>query len=224
MEVSDCSDMPARGMEAIHLEYQIKELTEPVLKEKYFDSAATWEKHKFSPSWGYMQLGYILSFLSISNADELKTKAILDLGCGQNSRIDAFFPGCNKDYEPWLCRILHLLDTKIIGVDIGSLAGEEFEHYERNLLEPDCLSEIPSGSVDLVNTHGFFNSPYTMARLAWDEERIEQHISLLKANLFTQIKRVLKPEGFFLHFGAEEWELHYKYGERLKNIIAETFA
>ena len=73
------------------------------------------------------QLGYVLTALS----HDLSGKTILDLGCGHNPSEEEKrkFPN-DRIFEPWLCRALHYLNIRAIGIDLGNLDGELFEHYQ----------------------------------------------------------------------------------------------
>jgi SAM-dependent methyltransferase len=132
---------------------------------------------------------------------DLRNVRVLDLGCGSNGgTVDyeigfMIFPnnktirGTNP-FEPWLCRVLHLIGAKPVGIDIGSLDGEAFEHYNIDLREDGCLGEFPDFSFDVVNATQFFNSP--------SFDCISGGINGLKANIEPQIKRILKPKGQYI--------------------------
>ena len=137
----------------------------------------------------HTQLVYILEATSQS----LEGKKILDLGCGSNNPYlegGIFFK--DSQFEPWLCRGLHILRFKPIGIDIGDLDKEEFEHYNTNLVHPNSLHMMSDNSIDLVNAHQFFDSPFLNLSL-------KANISELKLNLYKQFERILKPEGIFIY-------------------------
>ena len=136
------------------------------------------------------QLPYILWGVS----GEVRGKTILDLGCGSNQpSLEGGGIFNDSTYEPWLCRGLHLLGANPIGVDIGSLDGEEFTHHQVDLSRLDSLKEIPDGSVDLANAKQLFSSPFLIRFTKTNPED-------LRRNLHTQLERVLKPEAVFLYW------------------------
>ena len=64
-----------------------------------------------------------------------------------------------RDFEPWLCRILVELGAKPVGVDIGNLEGEEFEHYQLDLNIEGALNIFPDKSFDAINMRLLLSSP-----------------------------------------------------------------
>lgn len=126
-------------------------------------------------------------------------KDVLDLGCGAKSGT-ADVNGGNLGYhEPWLARVLHRLNAKVVGVDVGDLSQEEFENYNLDLLNPDALNIFADQSFDVVHSSALYTSPELQRRrygwagdgsinAAWDLARI----------LKPQIERVLKPNGVYL--------------------------
>jgi len=119
-------------------------------------------------------------------------KRILDLGCGAygNRTVESTWDTARR-YEPWLCRALMELGANPIGIDIGSLNREKFEHYSINLLEPDALKFLETSSIDVANASMLFDSP-TLE----DMTRIESE--KLKKLLIPQLERIVKPDGHFL--------------------------
>jgi hypothetical protein len=149
--------------------------------------------------------------------EPFKGKTIVDLGCGSNGNSqdyhDAISRDCRGQYEPWLCRAFHELGVKAIGIDVGNLEGEEFEHHSLDLAKKGSLDIIPSKSVDLVTAIGFFPSTELAkrmygkiyrssdfeTRMAEDHERSENALRDLKPLLLPQIERILRPEGIFFY-------------------------
>lgn len=90
-------------------------------------------------------------------------------------------------FEPWLCRSLHELGVKIIGIDGGDMNGEEFKHHQINLWRRGALAIVEKDSIDLVNAHSLFGCPEV------DSPRELADV------LIPQVKRVLKPNGVFIY-------------------------
>ena len=170
------------------------------------------------------EVGLKLHWVYEMTGGNLQGKTFLDLGCGSTS-YDKYvgydnwmgIPSSSRTFEPWLCRVLHEVGVHVIGVDVGSLAHEEFEHYSRDLLSENALQEIPDHSIDFAHSRLLYDSPQLitnmvkrkdfpqMARevranaLYWsllDQARLAERV--LKSQLFPQIERVLKPTGVYL--------------------------
>ncbi|MBN1377565.1 hypothetical protein JW949_04520 [Candidatus Woesearchaeota archaeon] len=137
------------------------------------------------------QLGYILWALSC----ELENKKILDLGCGANREKWEK----NRRYEPWLCRALLIMGAKPIGIDIGNLDKEKFEHYNIDLdtIDIEKLGDKYKHSVDLANARSLFSSPIRTSK--------KMHLSydVLKESLVFRIEKIIKKEGFFIYL--KDW-------------------
>lgn len=119
----------------------------------------------------------------------ISQKRILDLGCGSYHGTYEFKEFDPKTYEPWLCRALLELGANPIGVDIGNLDGERFEHYTLNLLLPNSLSFISDNSVDVAHADLLYDSP-TLEQM--------QGCKNLRGLLVPQLERIVKPNGFFI--------------------------
>ncbi len=173
-------------------------------------------------------LDHELRYISSAIDGDIKGKSFLDLGCGSTSydRIAGYdnFIGISdgkrsRSFEPWLPRALYEMGVHVIGIDIGSLEGEEFEHHSLDLLEENALSVIPDHSIDYVHSRLLYSSPQLanmvssrdypdIARKvkdkaipywsAGDGERLAG--AVLEQKLLPQIERVLKPTGSYLLF------------------------
>ncbi|MEK6830274.1 MAG: hypothetical protein AABY15_09225, partial [Nanoarchaeota archaeon] len=125
----------------------------------------------------------------------------------------------SRSFEPWLPRALHEMGVHVIGIDIGNLDREEFEHYSLDLLKDNALSVIPDHSIDYAYSRLLYSSPQLanmvsprdypdIARKvkdqtipywsAGDGERLAG--AVLEQKLLPQIERVLKPAGSYLLF------------------------
>ena len=169
-----------------------------------------------------------LSCISSAIGGNVKGKSFLDLGCGSTSygehvgydnHMNISDGKKNRDFEPWIPRALHELGVHVIGIDIGSLDREEFEHYSLDLLKENALSVIPDHSIDHVYSKLLYSSPQLANMVSsryypdiaskvkdkaipyWtigDGERLAK--TVLEQKLFHQIERVLKPAGTYLRF------------------------
>lgn len=142
--------------------------------------------------YAYNALARQLSFLSHPLEGQIAGKTILDLGCGNNDFLDTDPSLQTRQFEPWLCRALKIIDANPIGVDYGNLETETFTHYTINLAEPNCLAMLPDHSVDLANASFFFNSPILNFLLNLNQDRVRQ-------NILPQLERILKPDAAFIY-------------------------
>jgi SAM-dependent methyltransferase len=118
--------------------------------------------------------------------DNLRGKKILDIGCGSASSEDGLL------FSPWFCRALQELGAHPVGVDIGDLEQEKFEHYQLDLSKPGALNIFPDHSFDAINIDSFLDSPSLRIRSSVPIGEIEKEIG-------SQAKRLLKPTGIFLN-------------------------
>jgi hypothetical protein len=120
---------------------------------------------------------------------DLEGKKILDLGCGSVYTTGESAMG--RGYLPWVCRILHQLKAKVIGIDWNPQEGEEFENYKIDLYGCNSLKQFYGGDFDLACALSLFDSPSLHLVHGWGAGR----------NLFDrmsiQLERVLKKKGIF---------------------------
>lgn len=135
------------------------------------------------------------SFGSLTGA---RTKRILDIACGSNSSRS---PGTGRrtaQFEPWMCRLLAELGAEPVGVDLGDLDAESFEHYALDLGLPGALDVLPAASFDAVQDSRLFGSPELREKHGPAEaDRIRNEIA-------RQERRLLKPDGILIHSDIEE--------------------
>jgi len=97
-------------------------------------------------------------------------------------------------YEPWFSRALLELGAKPVGIDVGNLDGEEFEHHRVDLSQPGALDFLPDKSFDAVNLNGLFSSPQLESMTG------ESEVDKMKEELKKQIRRILKADGQILEY------------------------
>jgi hypothetical protein len=146
----------------------------------------------------------------------LEGKRILDIACGSSTskapgflfvdtpfgeqRIPIPAAGCyTAQFEPWFCRILLELGADPVGIDLGNLDGEAFEHYRVDLGQPGALNFLPAHSFDGVQDSRLFGSPEFTARFPNQKDRLK-----VAAELWRQEQRLLKPEGVVIHSDAAD--------------------
>jgi len=137
----------------------------------------------------------------------IEGKRILDIACGSRtskapsgvSRILPSEGGYTSLFEPWLCRILSSLGAKPVGIDLGDLEGESFEHYRLDLSKPGVLDFLPPRSFDAVHDSRLFGSPeFTSARPRRSE------VLGIAREIVRQEARVLREGGIVIHSDAHE--------------------
>jgi hypothetical protein len=131
---------------------------------------------------------------------------ILDIACGsRSSRAPAGFPtaspvspqGYTALFEPWFCRILFALGAKPVGIDIGDLNGEQFEHYEADVSRAGALDFLPQQSFDAVHDSRLFGSPEFTARFPDRADALR-----IAREIVHQEDRLLKRGGIVIHSDA----------------------
>ena len=144
----------------------------------------------------------------------LKGQRILDIACGSNTSkapsfifVDTPFgehripipstEGYTAQFEPWFCRILVELGADTVGIDLGDLDGELFEHYNVDLGQPDALSFLPDHSFDGVQDSRLFGSPEFTAMFPNRADRLK-----IAAEIWRQEQRLLKAGGIVIHSDA----------------------
>lgn len=118
--------------------------------------------------------------------------AVLDIACGSSSSRSPVTGRQTPEFEPWMCRLLLELGAHPLGVDIGDLAGEPFEHHRVDLGIPGALDFLASGSFDAIHESRLFGSPEFRAAHGPATERIRREIH-------RQERRLLRPGGTLIH-------------------------
>ena len=157
-------------------------------------------------------VGRIYRAYSMSSA--LKGKRILDIASGSTtSKAPSFVyvntpfgeqtihvrssEGYTAQFEPWFCRILLELGADPVGVDLGNLDSERFEHYQVDLGLPGALNFLSDHSFDAVHDSRLFGSPEFTAQLPNSADRLK-----VAEEIWQQEQRLLKVDGIVIHSDA----------------------
>jgi len=124
----------------------------------------------------------------------VRGKRILDIGCGSATSRHPTTGRITPMFEPWFCRILVELGADPVGVDLGDLEGEAFEHYRVDFGTAGALDFLPDSSFDGIQDSRIFGSPEftTQHPATEDYQRISREIK-------KQERRLLKPGGVIIH-------------------------
>ena len=117
---------------------------------------------------------------------------VLDIACGSNSSRSPLTGRRTVEFEPWMCRLLRELGASPVGIDIGDLAGEAFEHHRVDLGVPGALDFLPTGSFDAIHESRLFGSPEFRAAHRRQTERVRREIH-------RQERRLLRAGGVIIH-------------------------
>jgi len=149
---------------------------------------------------------------SFEKLPQLNDKRILDIACGSNtSRMPGSVSlntpfgeislggsrGYTALFEPWFCRMLYYLGAKPLGVDIGDLEQEIFEHQQIDLGKPGALDFLADASFDAIQDSRLFGSPEFTAQFPAQRDRL-----MVAEEIVKQEKRLLKPDGIIIHSDA----------------------
>jgi hypothetical protein len=144
----------------------------------------------------------------------LKGERVLDIACGSTTSkapaslfVDTPFgeqhisvsnsDGYAAQFEPWFCRILVELGAGPVGIDLGNLDQEIFEHYHVDLGQPGALNFLPERSFDAVQDSRLFGSPEFTRQFPEQADRLN-----IAAEIWRQEQRLLKPNGIVIHSDA----------------------
>ena len=122
----------------------------------------------------------------------IREQTVLDIACGSSSSRSPVTGQLTAAFEPWMCRLLLELGARPVGIDIGDLAGEAFEHHSVDLGATGALDFLPPGSFDAVHESRLFGSPEFRAAHGHATERVRREIH-------RQERRLLRPGGLLIH-------------------------
>jgi SAM-dependent methyltransferase len=122
----------------------------------------------------------------------VRGQAVLDIACGSSSSRSPATGRLTSEFEPWMCRLLLGLGAHPVGLDIGDLADETFEHHRVDLGMPGALDFLATGSFDAIHESRLFGSPEFRAAHGPATERIRREIH-------RQERRILRPGGILIH-------------------------
>ncbi len=119
-------------------------------------------------------------------------QVVLDIACGSNSSRSPATGLRTAEFEPWMCRLLLALRAHPVGLDIGDLAGEAFEHHQVDLGVPGALDFLPTASFDAIHESRLFGSPEFRAAYGLATEQV-------RSDIHGQERRLLRPGGILIH-------------------------
>lgn len=105
--------------------------------------------------------------------------------------------GYTAQFEPWFCRLLLEFGAHPVGIDLGNLDGEVFEHYRVDLALPGALNFLPDHSFDAVHDSRLFGSPEFTAQFPNRDDRLK-----VAEEIWKQEQRLLKDNGIVIHSDA----------------------
>ena len=118
--------------------------------------------------------------------------SVLDIACGSSSSRSPVTGIQTPEFEPWMCRLLLALGASPVGLDIGDLAGEAFEHHRVDLGVPGALDFLPGGSFDAIHESRLLGSPEFRAAYGPDTQRVRREVH-------RQERRLMRPGGILIH-------------------------
>lgn len=144
--------------EMLESEKKLVEKIHSIVKTKYNISPGI-EKTIFDS----IDLQLATVFKAWGSLKNVAGKRILDLGCGavggeENRWFREKAGESGREHEPWFCRALKELGAEPVGVDIGYLGDEKFEHYQLDLAKPGTLDQFSDRSFDGISSITFVGS------------------------------------------------------------------
>jgi hypothetical protein len=122
----------------------------------------------------------------------IRDRVVLDIPAGSDSSRSPVTGRRTAEFEPWMCRLLLELGAHPVGIDIGDLSGEAFEHHRVDLGVPGALDFLPSASFDAIHESRLFGSPEFRGAYGRATDRIRREIH-------QQERRLLRPGGILIH-------------------------
>jgi hypothetical protein len=130
---------------------------------------------------------------AFGSLEGVRGKRILDIACGSNSSRSPDTGERTAIFEPWFCRLVLELGAEPVGVDMGDLEGERFEHHSADLTRIGALDFLADASFDGIQDSRLFGSPEFLAMLPRKDH------APIKAELRRQERRLLKRGGVIIH-------------------------
>jgi len=131
---------------------------------------------------------------AFGSVEKVHGKRILDIASGSNTSRSPDTGERTALFEPWFCRLLLELGAEPVGIDIGDLEAERFEHHAADLARIGALDFLPAASFDGVQDSRLFGSPEF--RAAFPDRGGDERI---RTELRRQERRVLKRGGVLIH-------------------------
>ena len=122
----------------------------------------------------------------------IRGQAVLDIACGSSSSRSPVTGLETSEFEPWMCRLLLELGARPVGLDLGDLADEAFEHHRVDLGVPGALDFLATESFDAIHESRLFGSPEFRSAHGPAAERIRRE-------LHRQERRLMRPDGTLIH-------------------------
>jgi SAM-dependent methyltransferase len=122
----------------------------------------------------------------------IEGQVVLDIACGSNSSSSPVTGRRTVAFEPWMCRLLAALGARPVGLDIGDLERERFEHHRVDLGASGAMDFLPSASFDAIHESRLFGSPEFRSAYGGAADRV-------RAEITRQEARLLKPGGVLIH-------------------------
>jgi hypothetical protein len=139
----------------------------------------------------------ILDIASGSNTSKAPSSVFVNTPFGEQRIVHSSSEGYSALFEPWFCRILLELGAHPVGIDLGNLDQETFEHYQADLGQPGALNFLPDHSFDAVQDSRLFGSPEFTAQIPNQADRFN-----IAAEICKQEHRLLKANGIIIHSDA----------------------
>jgi hypothetical protein len=133
--------------------------------------------------------------LAYSSLAAIDGQVVLDIACGSNSSSSPVTGRRTVAFEPWMCRLLAALGARPVGLDIGDLDRERFEHIFVDLGVPGAMDFLPSASFDAMHESRLFGSPEFRSAYGGAADGV-------RAEITRQETRLLKPGGVLIHRDA----------------------
>jgi hypothetical protein len=141
----------------------------------------------------------ILDIASGSNSSKAPTSVFVNTPLSEQQIAISRSEGYSALFEPWFCRILLELGADPVGIDLGNLDQETFEHYQVDLGRPGALNFLPDRSFDAIQDSRLFGSPEFTAQFPNKSDRLSVAVEIKK-----QEQRLLKANGIIIHSDAAD--------------------